>query len=109
MKRIKLLAILLLFGIQVFSQIDFYKWELQNLSDISRLPEYRTGNIYQLSSYDRTGGNDDGFSGRYSYIRKEGNDLVVADKGQGLLTGYGLLLLLKILFSFILMENNNRG
>ena len=76
MKRIKLLAILLLFDIQVFSQIDFYKWELQNLSDISRLPEYRTGNIYQLSSYDRTGGNDDGFSGRYSYIRKEGNDLV---------------------------------
>ena len=106
MKRIKLLAILLLFGIQVFSQIDFYKWELQNLSDISRLPEYRTGNIYQLSSYDRTGGNDDGFSGRYSYIRKEGNDLVVADiKGAGV----GLLLLLKILFSFILMENNNRG
>ena len=45
MKRIKLLAILLLFDIQVFSQIDFYKWELQNLSDISRLPEYRTGNI----------------------------------------------------------------
>ena len=35
MKRIKLLAILLLFGIQVFSQIDFYKWEFQNLSDIS--------------------------------------------------------------------------
>lgn len=86
MKRIKLLAILLLFGIQVFSQIDFYKWELQNLSDISRLPEYRTGNIYQLSSYDRTGGNDDGFSGRYSYIRKEGNDLVVADiKGAGVI------------------------
>lgn len=32
-----------------------------------------------FSSYDRTGGNDDGFSGKYSYLRKEGDDLVIAE------------------------------
>ncbi|MEO7768399.1 MAG: hypothetical protein ABIS01_13295 [Ferruginibacter sp.] len=43
-----------------------------NLADISRLPLYRTGDIAQLSSYDTTGNNDDGFSGKYSY---GGNDI----------------------------------
>lgn len=86
MKKLLLAIYTLLFSIQSFSQTDFYKWELQNLSDISRLPEYRTGNMQQLSSYDRTGGNDDGFSGKYSSIRKEGNDLVIADiKGAGII------------------------
>jgi hypothetical protein len=37
-----------------------------------------------VSSYDRTGGNDDGFSGKYSFVRKEGDGLVIAD-----LTGPG--------------------
>ncbi|MCB1122698.1 MAG: DUF2961 domain-containing protein [Verrucomicrobiae bacterium] len=32
-----------------------------------------------FSSYDRTGGNDDGFSGTYSYIRKEEEGLVLAE------------------------------
>lgn len=32
-----------------------------------------------FSSYDRTGGNDDGFSGKYSYLRKEGEALVIAE------------------------------
>jgi len=32
-----------------------------------------------FSSYDRSGGNDDGFSGKYSFIRKEGDDLVIAE------------------------------
>ena len=39
-----------------------------------------------VSSYDRTGGNDDGFSGKYSFIRKEGDALVIADlKGPGVI------------------------
>src|ERR1051325_8206207 len=39
-----------------------------------------------ISSYDRTGGNDDGFSGKYSFIRKEGDGLVIADlKGPGVI------------------------
>lgn len=76
----------LLFTMQSFAQSDYYKWELQNLSDISRLAEYCVGKMQQLSSYDRSGGNDDGFSGKYSYIRKEGNDLVLADiKGAGII------------------------
>lgn len=86
MKKLFLFICTLLFTTHSFSQTDFYQWELQNFSDISRLPEYRTGNMNQLSSYDRTGGNDDGFSGKYSYIRKEGNDLIVADiKGTGII------------------------
>ena len=76
----------LLFTMQSFAQSDYYKWELQNLSDISRLAEYHVGKMQQLSSYDRSGGNNDGFSGKYSYIRKEGNDLVLADiKGAGII------------------------
>ena len=70
--------------IQSFAQSDNYRKELLNLADVSRLPLYRSGNIEQLSSYDRTGGNDDGFSGKYSAIRKEPGGLVIADlKGPG--------------------------
>lgn len=42
--------------------------------------------IGAISSYDRSGGNDDGFSGKYSFIRKEANGLVIADlKGPGVI------------------------
>lgn len=62
--------------------------ELTTLSDISKLPQYRTGSrIYQVSSYDTTGGNNDGFSGKYSYLRKtKDGDLVIFDaKGSGVI------------------------
>lgn len=62
--------------------------ELTSLYDISKLPLYRTGSkIYQVSSYDTTGGNNDGFSGKYSYLRKTDNgDLVIFDaKGSGVI------------------------
>ncbi len=62
--------------------------ELSHLYDISKLPHYRTGSkIYQVSSYDTTGGNNDGFSGKYSYLRKTSNgDLVILDaKGAGVI------------------------
>lgn len=40
--------------------------------------------IGAVTSYDRSGGNDDGFSGKYSFVRKEGDNLVLADlKGPG--------------------------
>ena len=43
--------------------------------------------VGMISSYDRTGGNDDGFSGKYSFIRKEENGLVIADLvGPGMIT-----------------------
>src|SRR5690349_9419084 len=67
-----------------FAQQDFFTQELLNLSDISRLSIYRQGEMEQVSSYDRTGGNDDGFSGKYSFIRQEPAGLVIADlKGPG--------------------------
>ncbi|MDD8025406.1 MAG: DUF2961 domain-containing protein [Acidobacteriota bacterium] len=46
-----------------------------------------TAKAGMISSYDRTGGNDDGFSGKYSFIRKEPGGLVLADlAGPGLIT-----------------------
>jgi hypothetical protein len=58
---------------------------IQELYRLDWLPRLRqstqTGCV---SSYDRTGGNDDGFSGKYSYVRKEDGGLVLADlKGPG--------------------------
>lgn len=62
--------------------------ELQRLHDISKMPEYLEGTfVKQFSSYDRTGGNDDGFSGKYSFIRKhESGGLVIFEAaGQGVI------------------------
>lgn len=58
---------------------DYYREELSNLFDFSRLPAYIGGETGQISSYDVTGGNNDGFSGTYSYIRREGDALVLMD------------------------------
>lgn len=53
---------------------------LAALYRLDRLAERRaaaaTGTV---SSYDRSGGNDDGFSGKYSYVRREGDGLVLAE------------------------------
>ncbi len=59
--------------------------ELRQLYRPDLLPLYRTGSrVAQVSSYDTTGGNNDGFSGQYSFIRREGDALVLADlKGPG--------------------------
>ena len=64
-----------------------FQTELRRLSDISLLPGYREGTVVkQISSYDRTGGNDDGFSGKYSFIRKEKEGLVIFDaRGSGVI------------------------
>lgn len=60
--------------------------ELEHLYNPALLPLYREGVMEQESSYDRTGNNDDGFSGKYSFIRKEDNKLVLADyKGPGVI------------------------
>lgn len=58
---------------------------IEELSRLDLLPRFsqalKTGSV---SSYDRTGGNDDGFSGRYSFLRKEGDGLVIAElRGPG--------------------------
>jgi len=61
--------------------------ELEQLYNPALLPQYRYGIHEQESSYDRTGGNDDGFAGTYSFIRKEAEDrLVLADyEGPGVI------------------------
>lgn len=58
---------------------------LAQLHRLDLLPAFRTSvQVGSVSSYDRTGGNDDGFSGRHSFLRKEGDGLVIADlKGPG--------------------------
>ncbi|NQD72641.1 DUF2961 domain-containing protein [Sphingobacterium shayense] len=74
-------------SLQAFGQKDKYllQQELDNLIRADLLPEYRTNQIIeQVSSYDRTGKNDDGFEGTHSFVRKEGEHLVIADlKGPG--------------------------
>ena len=85
-----LLLIAFLLGIfQIHSQNQTYRWsdEVELLKRMDRLPAYRHNQlIEQESSYDRTGGNDDGFSGKYSYIRKENGNLVLAEfEGPGVL------------------------
>ncbi len=59
--------------------------ELRQLYRLDLLPTYRPGStVGQISSYDTTGGNDDGFSGRYSFVRREGSNRVLADlRGPG--------------------------
>lgn len=80
-------ALSLIFSISAIGQK--YNWidEVELLKRVDLLPQYRSNCIVEeISSYDRTGGNDDGFSGKYSYIRKEGNGLVLADlKGPGVI------------------------
>ncbi|MGC3943705.1 MAG: DUF2961 domain-containing protein [Chryseolinea sp.] len=83
MRNLSLCALLLCYLTNTSAQ-DFYEKELLNLSSVRKLAGYRIGEMDQLSSYDRTGGNDDGFSGKYSYVRKESGGLVMADlKGPG--------------------------
>lgn len=67
---------------------DFdWKKEVELLKRADLMPAYRTAQyVEQISSYDTTGNNNDGFNGTYSYIRKEGDNLVLADlKGAGVI------------------------
>ncbi|MBI4326579.1 MAG: DUF2961 domain-containing protein [Chloroflexi bacterium] len=59
----------------------------EELHRLDRLPVFKTAvKVGAVSSYDRTGGNDDGFSGKYSFVRKEAEGLVLADlKGPGVI------------------------
>ena len=62
--------------------------ELTRLYDITQLPKYISGSYEtQRSSYDTTGGNDDGFSGKYSFVRKnpDGTLVIFEAKGKGVI------------------------
>ena len=77
---------------QAWSQTGSYNWsdEVEQLKRVDQLPQYRHNQlIEQESSWDRTHGNDDGFSGKYSYIRKEKGNLVLAEfEGPGILNRF---------------------
>jgi len=58
--------------------------ELQRLCDIAQLPKYISGSYEaQRSSYDTTGGNDDGFSGKYSFVHKDADGTLVIFEAKG--------------------------
>ncbi|MEP6467739.1 MAG: glycoside hydrolase family 172 protein [Parafilimonas sp.] len=61
---------------------------LKQFYDFSSLPKYEE-NTYsaEVSTYDRTGGNDDGFNGTYSFIRKNPDSSLVIfeQKGPGVI------------------------
>ena len=62
--------------------------ELRAFYDIALLPDYLDNTICgQVSSWDTTGGNDDGFSGKYSFIKRNSDSsLVIFDmKGSGVI------------------------
>lgn len=62
--------------------------QLQKIASIQDLPRYIDDTkLLQVSSYDTTGGNNDGFSGKYSFIRKNpDSSLVIFEaKGKGII------------------------
>lgn len=79
MKRIKFtLPVIIMFccSLCVYASIGMPK----DLTDMNRLPSLYCGDSYMESSYDRSGGNNDGFEGTYSYIRKENGDSVIFEE-----------------------------
>ena len=57
---------------------------LSSFYDISQLPFYMSNTFSaQVSSYDITGGNDDGFSGKYSFIRRNADSSLVIFEVKG--------------------------
>lgn len=81
------IGFIVLFVCQSLLVLADYKDEILKLSRIDLLAQYQANvAVKQISSYDTTGGNDDGFSGKYSFLRKENDALVIADlKGPGII------------------------
>lgn len=80
-----ILAMIALLAAEAISQ-NRYRAELETLLCIDKLPAYENAEMAQVSSFDPSGGNDDGFSGKHSYIRREQGELVIAElKGPGVI------------------------
>lgn len=60
---------------------------IELLSRLDRLPVFKQSvRVASQSTYDRTGGNDDGFSGTYSFVRREADGLVLFEaQGPGII------------------------
>ena len=71
-KRFFILIISIFITINLPAQVKVGS-SLEQLSDLEHLIYLQEGRCEQVSSYDRTGGNDDGFNGTYSYLRKDEN------------------------------------
>lgn len=58
------------------------------LLSVEQLPRFRpVAQVGAFTTYDRSGGNDDGFSGKHSYLRKEGDARILAEvEGAGAIT-----------------------
>ena len=83
--RTRILAFLLVVSAGAPAQIRPAIDDLLHLDQLAQLRSFVK--VGSFSSYDRTGGNDDGFSGKYSFIRKEGDALVIAElEGPGVIT-----------------------
>jgi len=88
MKKLFIIAIAVIASMtqQAQAQTTHIESELEQLFKLEFLPAYRQGVVEQVSSYDTTGMNNDGFGGLYSYIRKEGEKLILADfQGPGVI------------------------
>ena len=86
--RIFVIALLLSFLVSAAGAIgDDCKPGIEQLYRLDRLGVFKNSvKVASVSSYDRTGGNDDGFGGKYSFVRKENDGLVLADlKGPGVI------------------------
>ncbi len=84
------ILMVLIFGSNLYAQKKTVTVasELKKLHQVEELPGYiEQTKLLQVSSYDTTGGNDDGFSGEYSFIRKNpDSSLVIFDaEGKGVI------------------------
>ncbi len=81
--RLILLLVVLLLSVVGLAQKPVIGMGLLHRLDL--LPAFKPSVSFgAVTSWDRSGGNDDGFSGKYSFVRKEGENLVLADlKGPG--------------------------
>ncbi len=86
--RIFVISLLLSFAVSTAPVIaDECKPGIEQFYRLDRLGIFKESvKVASVSSYDRTGGNDDGFSGKYSFVHKEKDGLVLADlKGPGVI------------------------
>lgn len=83
----KYLIVFVLITTCLFASYADYSDEIRKLGSIDQIARFKNDIVVkQISSYDTTGGNDDGFSGRFSFKRKENGKLIIADlKGSGII------------------------
>jgi hypothetical protein len=86
MNKIYLFMLLSSLVLNVFAQKNQINsaTELNKLGAIQDLPRYWEGTaVRQISSYDTTGSNDDGFSGKYSFVRRNPDSSLVIFEASG--------------------------